>query len=235
MQKTMHRDSERGGGEYDWLNTRYSFSFANWYNPERMGFGALRVINDDRIAPSSGFGAHSHQNMEIITIVTSGTVTHKDSIGNTGTVPAGDVQVMSAGSGVTHSEYNDSSDEELALFQIWIESKSKGIAPRYAQKSFRDAGATALLVSPDGRDGSLSIHQNAFITRMHLSAGERTLYELRDSENGAYLFVTKGTVSAADEVLSARDALGVSETPSVPLSAEASAELIVIEVPVKIG
>ncbi len=235
MQKLVHRDSERGGGEYGWLKTRYSFSFANWYNPERMGFGALRVINDDVIEPSSGFGAHSHQNMEIITIVTSGTVTHKDSIGNTGTVPAGDVQVMSAGSGVTHSEYNESPNEPLTLFQIWIESKSKGIEPRYAQKSFRDAGATALLVSPDGRDGSLAIHQNAFITRMRLSSGARTLYELRDPENGAYLFVTEGAVSVADEDLSARDALGVTDAPSVTLSAETPAELLVIEVPARIG
>lgn len=233
MEKVLHRAAERGVGDHDWLKSRFSFSFAHWYEPTRMGFGALRVINDDVIAPASGFGAHSHQNMEIITIVMQGTVTHKDSIGNIGTVPAGDVQVMSAGTGVVHSEYNDSPEEELRLFQIWIESESNGIAPRYAQKSFGNEPGSRLLVAPDERKGALPIHQQAFITRVRLSAGEECSYDLYDSANGIYIFVIEGTVHAADETLSARDALGVKGVSSILLSANTSAELLVIEVPMK--
>src|SRR5690606_12496739 len=143
-------------GEHGWLSTRYSFSFANWYDPSRMGFGALRVINDDRIAPANGFGAHGHRDMEIVTIVTKGTVRNEDSMGSRGTVPAGDVQAMSAGTGVVHAERNDSPDEELTLFQIWIETARPGAVPRYAQKPFglgsHEPGLT-LLVAPTDADG----------------------------------------------------------------------------------
>lgn len=234
MEKVIHRASERGKGDYDWLTTRYSFSFADWYEPTRMGFGALRVINDDVIVPSSGFGIHSHKDMEIITIVTKGTVTHEDSIGNKGTVPAGDVQVMSAGTGVTHSEYNRSQDEPLALFQIWITPDTKNVAPRYAQKSFgiekKGNGAT-LLVSPDGTDGSLSIHQDAYLSHVVLDSTHPFSYEIKKEGNGAYVFVLDGEVTIDGVPLSPRDALGITGTDTFALTTPARATALVIEVP----
>ncbi len=225
----LHRADKRGKGEHGWLSTRYSFSFADWYEPTRMGFGALRVINDDTIAPASGFGMHSHKDMEIITIVMSGTVTHKDSIGNTGTVPAGDVQVMSAGTGVTHSEYNESADQPLTLFQIWIMPKERNIAPRYAQKSF--SAESALLVSPDGREGSLSIAQDAFISRVYLGAGETLSYAIKGEGNGVYVFIVDGSANVEDVELHARDALGVSGVQAISIASPGNVSLLVIEVP----
>ena len=145
MNTVLHRANERGKSELDWLSSRFSFSFAEWYNPERMGFGSLRVINDDTIAPSSGFNMHAHRDMEIITIVMEGAVTHKDSEGNKGVVMAGDVQVMSAGTGIVHSEYNDSADETLKLFQIWITPNRQGVPFQYAQKHFNFMGKKAPL------------------------------------------------------------------------------------------
>jgi hypothetical protein len=199
-----------------------------------MGFGALRVINDDRIAPATGFGAHTHTDMEIITIVTEGTVTHEDSMGNTGTVSAGEVQVMSAGTGVTHSEFNRSPDVPLSLFQIWIQPDVHGVSPRYAQKSFTLSqiknGAT-LVVSTDGREGSLSIHQGAFISLIALTTAHPIDYELKKKENGVYFFVTRGSVVIDDVRLGERDAVGVSGTEAVSITTPDSAQLLVIEVP----
>ncbi len=229
MEKVVHRADKRGKGEYGWLSTRYSFSFADWYESTRMGFGVLRVINDDSIEPASGFGMHSHKDMEIITIVMSGTVTHKDSMGNTGTVPGGDVQVMSAGTGVTHSEYNDSPNEPLTLFQIWITPKERNIAPRYAQKSF--ANENALLVSPDGQQGSLVITQDAFISRIKLNTKETISYELKKDRNGIYVFIVHGDVNVEDTELRARDAFGVTDTGSISLSSKDEADILIIEVP----
>lgn len=232
MHTQLHRAHDRGKGEYGWLSTRYSFSFANWYDPSRMGFGKLRVINDDVVAPAHGFDLHRHQDMEIITIVTKGAVTHEDSMGNKGAVPAGDVQVMSAGTGVTHAEYNDSKTEALELFQIWIESDAEGHAPRYDQKSFGpDAPEMLLLVSPDGRDGSLMIHQDAFLWRGTLARGATLPYTLRDPAHGVYLFVIGGTIEAADAKLGARDALGVTGTETVTLASHDESSFLLIEVP----
>jgi redox-sensitive bicupin YhaK (pirin superfamily) len=231
MEKVVHRAENRGKGDYGWLTTRYSFSFADWYEPARMGFGALRVINDDTIAPSSGFGMHSHKDMEIITVVTHGAVTHKDSLGNTGVVPAGEVQVMSAGTGVTHSEYNDSRDTPLSLFQIWIVPDAKSIAPRYDQKSFGQKEGATLLVSPDGREGSLSIRQEAFITRVR--AGTPFTYAVTTAGNGVYLFLIDGSVVVDGVSLGARDALGVTDAAAVTIEPKGAATFLIIEVPVQ--
>lgn len=234
MQKIIHRADERGVGEYDWLKTRYSFSFAQWYDPARMGFGALRVINDDWIAPAHGFGAHPHRDMEIITIVTAGTVTHEDSMGNAGTVPAGDVQAMSAGTGVVHAERNDSPDEPLTLFQIWIATGTPGAAPRYAQKPFGLMDMTPglrLLVGPDGTPDALPIYQDAYVSMARIAADTPCTYTLHDEMHGIYVFVVDGSVQVADETLGARDALGISEVASVVLSATAPATALIIEVP----
>jgi redox-sensitive bicupin YhaK (pirin superfamily) len=234
MTKVVHKAEDRGYGEYGWLDTHYSFSFGEWYDPTKMGFGALRVINDDRIAPSAGFGEHSHRDMEIITIVMKGTVTHKDSMGNLGTVAAGDVQTMSAGTGVTHSEYNDSKDEPLELFQIWIESSKRGIQPEYHQQSFAfpfmEEG-TILLVSPHGK-GGVPINQNAYIEFVALKTGDTTVYELKDASNGVYIFVIEGEIEVADEVLHPRDAIGITDVDSVSLYSVIPSKFLIIEVPV---
>ncbi len=233
MQKVVHTADSRGKGEHGWLSTRYSFSFADWYDPTRMGFGALRVINDDRIAPANGFGAHRHQDMEIITIVTKGTVTHEDSIGNTGTVSVGEVQVMSAGTGVTHAERNDSPDEELTLFQIWIATREKGVEPRYAQKSFGEMIAgTRLLVAPDTREGALAIQQDAFISEVVLEKDSTASYVLKDTSQGVYAFVIDGSIAVMDEELGSRDAIGIVGEQEITFSSSTGAKILVMEVPV---
>ncbi|MES2134808.1 MAG: pirin family protein [Patescibacteria group bacterium] len=235
MKKVIHRSDERGRGEYGWLTTRYSFSFADWHEPTRMGFGALRVINDDVISASSGFGMHHHRDMEIITIVTKGTVTHKDSMGNVGAVPAGDVQVMSAGTGVTHSEYNDSKEEVLSLFQIWIQPKEFGIKPKYAQKSFNLAevkNGLTLLVAPIGMGDGLPINQDAYISYAVLDKNTPCNYTLREKGNGVYLFVVNGDVTFDGEILNSRDAVGVSGADELLMTSSLSARVLVIEAPV---
>lgn len=234
MQKLIHRAEERGRGEYGWLSTRYSFSFANWYDPSRMGFGALRVINDDRIAPANGFGAHRHEDMEIITIVTKGVVTHEDSMGNVGTVPAGDVQAMSAGTGVTHAERNDSPDEELELFQIWIASDRRRAAPRYAQKPFgldSSAPGLSLLAAPTDALGALPLYQDAYLSQGILDPEHPLTYALKNPMHGAYVFVIDGMVRTQGEVLGARDAIGLSGIAEIVIETDDTARILVIEVP----
>lgn len=233
MEKVLHRNHTRGKGEHGWLSTRYSFSFADWYEPKRMGFGKLRVINDDLIAPASGFGAHGHKDMEIVTLVTEGTLTHKDSLGNTGTIPAGDVQAMSAGTGVVHAEYNDSADEPLALFQIWIETDQPNATPRYAQQSvgFSDEPGLTTLIVPEGSDeDGLPIHQDAYVHRVVLDAEHPYEYQLRNPEHGVYIFVIDGDVQVTGEELGKRDAIGVWGVDSIELSSTEAASLLLFEV-----
>ncbi|MES2225909.1 MAG: pirin family protein [Patescibacteria group bacterium] len=233
MQTIIHHAEDRGKGDYAWLTTRYSFSFANWYDPKRLGFGALLVINDDRIEPEQGFGTHQHENMEIITIVTSGTLTHKDSMGNVGTIGAGEVQVMSAGTGVAHSEYNASETEPLMLFQIWIRPNVRDVEPRYDQKQFpTDTRGFTKLVGPVGSSDSLGIHQDAYITSATLAAGDSHTYDIRKEGNGIYAFVVSGTPAIAGVPLRARDALGITETDSFELTADTPAQVLLIEVPI---
>jgi redox-sensitive bicupin YhaK (pirin superfamily) len=241
MKKTIHKAESRGRADKDWLSTRYSFSFANWYDPTRMGFGALRVINDDTIAPDNGFSMHTHKDMEIITLVTSGVVTHRDSMGNTGTVGVGEIQVLSAGTGVAHAEYNNSKEVPLKLFQIWIEPRSKGLVPRYEQKAIPTTKDSAtILVSPDGREGSLRITQEAYLSLVSLSEAKNIVYTIKKGGNGIYLFVISGVVEVDGLVLSARDAMGISDldfndngsSSSVRIDSRGSCELLVIEVPI---
>ena len=226
--------AERGHISFDWLDTYHSFSFGHFYNPELMGFGTLRVVNDDTIAPGQGFGQHPHNDMEIITIPLSGAVEHEDNTGAHGVTPAGSVQVMSAGRHVAHSEKNASATEPLSLFQIWIEPKSRSIDPRYAEKAFSSMerqGKWQLLVSGDGRDGSLSIHQNAFISLGHFKMGTPFSYTLKQPGNIAFIMVVEGQATIADQPLGRRDALGISATDAFTGSMTADGELMVIEVP----
>ncbi len=233
MQYILHKAQERGKAEHGWLHSRFSFSFAHWYDPKRMGFGALRVINDDIIDPDSGFDMHPHNNMEIITIVMEGAITHEDSMGNIQGVPAGDIQVMSAGTGVTHSEYNTSLAETLKLFQIWIYPKSRDIVPRYDQKSFGnwESNALRLLVSPDGREQSLLIHQDAFISRASFDAGKTHTYAFNIKTNGVYIFVIKGSIVVNEYTLDERDALGVYEVSEIQIVAKTHTQYLIFEVP----
>ncbi|MFZ2831831.1 MAG: pirin family protein, partial [Minisyncoccia bacterium] len=200
--------------------------------PTRMGFGVLRVINDDVIDAHSGFGKHPHRDMEIITIVTEGAVSHEDNMGNLHEVPTGDVQVMSAGTGVMHAEFNKG-DTPLKLFQIWITPREKNLAPRYDQRSFGVAkkNEVELLVSGDPRADALFINQDAYISRVFIEVGNSVQYSLYNSKNGAYIFVIKGRIHVADYDLGDRDALGVWDTETVSILARADTELLVFEIP----
>lgn len=234
MKTILHKASERGVSEHGWLHSRFSFSFADWYEPARMGFGVLRVINDDVIDPHSGFDKHPHRDMEIITIVTEGAVTHGDSMGNTFSVPAGDVQVMSAGTGVVHSEHNRE-DSTLKLFQIWISPRTKGIIPRYDQCSFRNEkkNETELLVSGNEADDALYINQDAYVSRAVLDKGKEVEYTLKHPGNGIYIFVVKGSVRVADTDLADRDAIGIVDAKGITILATSHSELLIFEVPMR--
>ncbi len=236
MKKVIHREQERGKGDHGWLQTRLSFSFADWYEPRRMGFGRLRVINDDLIAPLGKFEMHPHRDFEIITIPLSGTVTHEDSLGNKGAVHAGEVQAMSAGTGVVHSEYNASRTEPLSLFQIWIEPNVRGAKPRYAQARFDPAGrknSWQILVSGDGVPGTLPLYQDARIARADIAAGASLRYVMAHRGNGAYVLVIEGEVEVEGEHLSRRDAIGISDADHFSISATSPSSLLLIEVPVR--
>lgn len=234
MISVLHKEEERGKRDHGWLRTAHSFSFGDWYHPERTGYGALLVINDDRIAPQSGFGHHPHHNMEIITIVMNGAVEHKDTMGNSGHVQAGDVQIMSAGTGVLHSEHNPHENEHLELFQIWIKPKELGTEPRYEQRPFRFLSleeGTITLVDPYGKEG-LRINQDAHIVLAALKE-KPLLYEMRDRHHGLYVFVIEGSVEVAGHLLSARDAVGLDGILEMEIVPKSQAKLLLIEVPME--
>lgn len=218
--------------DIDWLSTRYSFSFANWFNPNRMGFGALRVINDDTIAPHSGFPPHSHQNMEIITVVTSGKISHTDSMGNTDIeISEGEIQIMSAGSGVTHSEMNLQNDP-LTLFQIWITPNAHNVTPRYEQEkiSWRPNTLTQL-VGPMESNFPLSMHQDAY---MYGYTGTETFtHNLSTDNHGLYVFVIDGELHIDDRRLSSRDAAAISQTQQITIAPTTETKLLLFEAPLE--
>jgi len=234
MQTVIHRAEDRGSSDHGWLQSKFSFSFADWHEPRRMGYGTLRVINDDTIAPLGKFGMHSHKDFEIITIPLAGAVTHHDNMGNTGVVVAGEVQAMSAGTGVTHSEENASATEELRLFQIWIEPREQGLAPRYAQKAFEVSGRRdrwQLLVSSDGAKESLPIYQDARILRADVGLGDTLAYTKFYKKNGLYVLVIEGEVEVQGENLAMRDAVGIAGADSIEVTAHADAQILLFEVP----
>lgn len=234
MVKVVHREADRGYADHGWLKAHHSFSFANYQDDSKVHFGLLRVLNDDSIAPGMGFGAHPHDNMEIVTIPLSGAVKHKDSMGNEGVINAGEVQVMSAGSGIRHSEYNASNSAFLNLFQIWVFPKIRNIKPRYDQKAFPVEGREGkfqLLVAPDGANGALSLNQDVWFSLGKFKAGEKVSYAVHRKENGMYLMVVNGEVEVAGETLGKRDAIGISESASNDITIKSDAELLVIDVP----
>ncbi len=235
MKAVIHRADERGAAEHGWLHSRFSFSFADWHNPQKMGFGVLRVLNDDVIDPHSGFGTHSHSNMEIITIVMEGVVSHEDSMGNKYKVPTGDIQVMSAGTGVVHSEINNG-DERLALFQIWIEPSVRGVVPGYGQVTFggiKEKNKFELLVS--GKDGGaeLYINQEVYIYRALFDIETPVIYTLKNPQNGVYLFVLEGSIRVNETELAPRDAIGVWDANDFKITAISPSQVLLFEVPMK--
>ena len=200
----IRRSEQRGPTRFGWLESRHTFSFGHYYDPSHMGVSALRVINDDRVTPGAGFAPHSHRDMEIISFVKRGVIEHKDSMGNTQTLPAGEFQLMSAGRGVTHSEYNPSASEPLEFLQIWIVPNERGVDPGYQQKAFPDHVGLQLVISPDGRNDTLRIHQDALLFRLRLDAAQRAEHQL-DPGRTAYLHVIAGTIRTDAEHLHAGD------------------------------
>lgn len=236
MKTILHKSDTRGHANHGWLDTHHTFSFANYYNPERVNFGALRVLNDDWIASGEGFGTHPHDNMEIITIPLIGAVEHKDSMGNHGEIAAGEIQVMSAGTGIFHSEFNRNKDQELQLLQIWVIPNKRNVTPRYDQISLagvEKADELYQILSPNPNDQGVWIHQNAWFHLGDLSEGWKGNYELKDKNNGAYFFVIEGEVTVAGQKLSRRDGLGVSEVSSIEISSEGLSKLLIMEVPMR--
>lgn len=239
MKTVIHKSNSRGFANHGWLQANHSFSFANFYNPEKVQFGALRVLNDDVIAPSMGFGTHPHDNMEIITIPLKGVLKHRDSMHNEWqAVLSNEVQVMSAGTGIQHSEINGSSNEHLSLFQIWIIPNKKNVTPRYDQKAFesdeRKNKLQTLVTSIDeSHNGSLKIHQDAIISRIELEKGKTFEYQLKSKTHGVYIMTIYGNVSLDDKTLQTRDAAGVFETNKFDITTNEDSELLFIEVPLK--
>jgi quercetin 2,3-dioxygenase len=236
MNKEVHRADSRGVADHGWLLSRHTFSFAGYRNPKRMGFGKLRVLNDDVVQPGAGFDTHAHDNMEIVSVPLSGALRHQDSMGNTHIIRADEVQLMSAGTGVTHSEYNHSDHDTVNFLQIWVLPKFKNIRPVYGQKPFpleSRLHCFQLVVSPDGREGSLRINQGAFFSLGHISDGAQETYRIHDKENGLYLFVIDGELDTAGEKLAARDAVGLTDIDRLAVTAKRESKLLLIEVPMR--
>ncbi len=234
MKSIYHENQSRGLADHGWLKSRHTFSFANYYNPERMNFGLLRVLNDDIVAPSKGFGTHPHDNMEIISIPLSGSLRHQDSMGNEHIISTGEVQIMSAGSGITHSEYNNSSSEDVNFLQIWVLPKERDITPRYDQKVFDEGNRKnrfQLLVAPENSEETVWINQNAWFSLADIEAEQQVTYEKHDKKNGVYFFVIEGNANIDGHDVKRRDGLGITDGQTYPVFAQTKTQLLAIEVP----
>lgn len=238
MNSVVHRADTRGHANHGWLDTHHTFSFANYYNPERMHFGVLRVLNDDVVAPGRGFSTHPHDNMEIISIPLEGDLEHKDSMGNVSVIKEGDVQVMSAGTGVYHSEYNKNRDKDVRFLQIWLFPRQKGVTPRYDQISIRDVETKNQfyqILSPAVDDQGVWIHQDAWFHLGKFEASASDTYKLRKKGNGVYAFVLDGDVTLEGQQLNKRDGMGIWNTESITLKANSDARVLLMEVPMELG
>jgi redox-sensitive bicupin YhaK (pirin superfamily) len=235
MKTILHKAGTRGHANHGWLDTWHTFSFAGYHDPERVHFGALRVLNDDRIEGGGGFGRHPHDNMEIVTIVLEGVLEHRDSMGNTMVLRTDEVQAMSAGTGIFHSEYNHTPDIPVQMLQIWVFPEKNNITPKYDQKAFDPANRLnrwQVLVSKN-EPGSLHISQDATFSRITLEKGSAADYTLPGEHAGAYVFMIDGRAEVAGHSLEKRDGLGISGTTSFTLNASQKSEILVIEVPVR--
>jgi redox-sensitive bicupin YhaK (pirin superfamily) len=234
MNTILHTADSRGHANHGWLNSYHTFSFARYYNPERMHFGALRVLNDDTVAPGMGFGQHPHDNMEIVSIPLSGQLKHRDTTGTEAIIRTGDVQIMSAGSGLEHSEMNGSRTEEVKFLQIWVFPKLNNIQPRYEQKYFDPAkriNSLQVVVSPEKNTDSIWINQDAWFSLAAPEKGKKIDYTLHQQGNGVYLFMLDGKASVNGQLLDARDGLGISETDAFTIEVLEDADILLMEIP----
>jgi len=230
---TVRKAEERGHASHGWLDTWHTFSFADYYDPSEMGFGALRVINDDKVEPGQGFGMHSHRDMEIITYVLEGALEHKDSMGNGSVIRPGDVQRMSAGTGVRHSEFNPSREERVHLLQIWIEPRITGVRPGYEEKQFGaqdKKGRLRLIASPDGRDGSVTIHQDAYVLAALLDGADKVAHQLAPGRR-AYVHVARGAVKVNGVELKGGDGAKIAGENELEFRGAKQAELLLFDLP----
>jgi len=233
----LHKADTRGNANHGWLNSYHSFSFANYYNPERMHFGVLRVLNDDTVQAGMGFGTHPHDNMEIISIPLEGDLEHKDSMGNVAVIRNGDIQVMSAGTGIFHSEYNRSKDTLVKFLQIWVFPNKRGVEPRYDQITLNLADRKNKLqqiLSPNADDEGVWIHQDAWFHLADFDKGVSKAYRIKKQGNGVYAFILKGDVSINGQLLNSRDGLGIWDVENLDIKAESDAEFLLMEVPMTV-
>jgi len=235
MKKNIYKASDRGHADHGWLNTWHSFSFANYYDPDKISFGKLRVVNDDTVAPGKGFGMHPHDNMEIITIPLSGALEHKDSMGNSGVIKTGEIQIMSAGSGIYHSEFNHSKDEEVSLLQIWVIPDKRDVDPRYDQFAYDKSKTLNNLyqvISPEKHDQGSWIHQQTWFSLGELDEERVLRYSLKKQGNGIYLFIIEGKIETCDVILEKRDAIGITESEEIEIKSLDKSKILLIEVPI---
>lgn len=230
----LHKAATRGHANHGWLNSHHTFSFGNYYNPDRMHFGVLRVLNDDSVKGGMGFGTHPHDNMEIISIPLEGDLQHKDSMGNTAVIKQGDIQVMSAGTGIYHSEQNSNKEETVKFLQIWIFPNKKNVTPRYDQVTLNVADRYNKLqqvLSPNADDAGVWIYQDAWFNMGNLDKGIAVNYDLKKEGNGVYAFVLKGDVTINGQQLNTRDGFGISDVMELNITADSDAEILLMEVP----
>ena len=232
----LHKANTRGHANHGWLNAYHSFSFASWYNPERVQFGTLRVLNDDTVAAGMGFGTHPHDNMEIITIPLEGDLAHKDSMGNAATIKTGDVQVMSAGTGIQHSEFNPNAEQQTKLFQIWLFPRTRNVEPRYQQITLdvtEQKNNFAQILSPNAEDAGVWIHQDAWFHLADFDKDFSKTYELKRKGNGMYVFVISGTITVDGQELETRDGLGITDFETLDIKATSDAKFLLMEIPME--
>lgn len=233
-QSILHKAETRGHADHGWLNTYHTFSFANYFNPERVQFGALRVLNDDQVSGGMGFGTHPHQNMEIVSIALEGELQHEDSMGNVAVIKPGEIQVLSAGTGITHKEFNKNRDQQVKFLQIWILPNQQNVTPRYDQLKVEDETKINQLIqilSPNRDDAGVWIHQDAWFHLGKFDQETALNYQVKQQGNGVYFFVLKGSVVVNDQPLDKRDGYGIWDTKSIAMNASAGAEVLLMEVP----